>query len=214
MPPGDIIRLMRFGHHAQNDRWIAEAVFPGMRNGFFVEAGACGGMSGSASFALERDLDWQGICVEPLDFYYQILVRKRSCRTDNRCLSSTSGERVRFLSYVEDRARSGIEELNKNGPWASGRDVHEEVSTVSTVTLADLLDDHGAPSVVHYLCLDIEGAERVVLEAFDFTSREILAISVEGPRCDDLLGEHGYRQVSNPFAPEPIDHYFLHASIA
>ena len=88
-----------------------------------------------------------------------------------------------------------------------------EVSIVPTVTLGDLLSEHDAPAVVHYLCLDIEGAERTVLEAFDFTTRVVLAISIEGGQCDELLRDRGYRQVDNPFAPEPIDHYFLHPSV-
>ena len=108
--------VTRFGHHPQNDRWITESVFPGLRDGFFVEAGACGGMSGSASLALERDLGWQGICVEPLDFYYRILVRNRSCQTDHRCLSAKKkmASRCGFCPAREDRARSGIEALNES----------------------------------------------------------------------------------------------------
>jgi FkbM family methyltransferase len=206
--------VTRFGHHAQNDRWITEAVFPGLRGGYFVEAGACGGQSGSASLALERDLGWTGVCVEPLDYYYRVLVRKRSCQTDHRCLAATSGEELRFLSYIEDRARSGIETLNKNGAWARNHDATTEISVARSVTLADLLAEHDAPKVIQYLCLDIEGAERTVLDAFDFSSREILAISIEGPSCDDLLADRGYTRVTNPFAPVEVDHYFLHPSVA
>lgn len=186
-------------------------MFPGLRGGFFVEAGACRGLSGSATLALERDFAWQGICVEPLDHYCQALVRNRACQTDDRCLWSVSGEQLRFLSYVEDEARSGVESVNPNGTWAARNRATEEVAVVQSVTLADLLSEHDAPAVVHYLCLDIEGAERTVLDAFDFSSRQILAISVEGGDCDDLLLAQGYRQVDNPFAPEPadLDHYFV-----
>ena len=205
--------MTQFGHHAQNDRWIAEAVFPDVRDGFFVEAGACAGESGSATLALERDLGWDGICVEPLSFYYRKLIRYRHCKTDNRCLSARSGDEVPFLSYIEDRARSGIEALNKNGHWASRREVHTEVSVVETVTLGDLLDEHHAPDTVHYLCLDVEGAERTILDAFDLARRRILAISIEGPSCDDLLVRYGYRRVANSFAPGEIDHYFLHPAV-
>jgi len=203
----------RYGHHAQNDRWIAEVVFPGLRGGFFVEAGACKGLAGSATLALERDLGWSGICVEPLPAYYELLVRHRDCRTDDRCLAARSGEEIRFLSYVEDRARSGIEALNSNGTWAARHNATSETLTVASVTLADLLADHEAPEPVCYLCLDIEGGERTVLEAFDFSAHRVLAISVEGSRCDDLLTGEGYRRVDNPFAPNDVDHYFLHGSI-
>ena len=56
-----------------------------------------------------------------------------------------------------------------------------------TVTLADLLEQHNAPRTIHYLCLDVEGAEQTILEPFDFDGKwNILAISVEGSRCDEL----------------------------
>jgi FkbM family methyltransferase len=205
----------QFGHHAQNDRWIADAVFPGLRDGFFVEAGACRGLGGSATRALERDLGWHGICVEPLPYYYRTLIRNRACRTDPRCLWSASGEQLRFLSYVEGRARSGVQSLNNNGAWAARNDASEEIELVESVTLADLLAEHDAPPVVHYLCLDIEGAERTVLESFDFSPWTILALSVEGGTCDDVLLDRGYRRVDNQFAPAPVDldHYFLHPSV-
>ena len=207
--------VVPFGHHAQNDRWIAEAVFPGLRGGYFVEAGACGGLSGSATLALERDFGWTGICVEPLDSYFATLVERRACAKDNRCLFDVTGGTVEFLSYPDDRARSGIRDLNKNErTWASA-DADRQVTTKATVTLADLLDEHGAPEVVHYLCLDVEGAERTILGCFDFDGpRTILAVSIEGSSCDDLLLGAGYRQVENPFATRPIDHYFLHCSVS
>jgi hypothetical protein len=69
---------------------------------------------------------------------------------------------------------------------------------------------HDAPRIIHYLCLDVEGAERTILEPFDFEGNwEILAISVEGSTCDELLAERGYLRVENPFEPHSIDHYFI-----
>jgi len=36
------LKIVAFGHHAQNDRWAIEIVFPALTGDFFVEAGACG----------------------------------------------------------------------------------------------------------------------------------------------------------------------------
>jgi FkbM family methyltransferase len=212
--PAEAPRTVEFGHHAQNDRWVVDAVFPGLRGGFYVEAGACGGLRGSASYVLEREFAWQGICVEPGDKYFEILRQKRACAKDNRCLADRSGDIVEFLSYPDDPARSGIKSLNKNDDWAARNNAEGVTSTKETVTLADLLDEHRAPAIVHYLCLDVEGAERHILEPFDFDGpHRILALSVEGSKCDNLLGSRGYVQVRNPFAPDRIDHYFLHESL-
>ena len=91
------------------------------------------------------------------------------------------------------------------------RTVHKQ-----TVTLHDLLAAHGAPSTIHYLCLDIEGAERPVLEAFDFRGGpyRVLALSIEGERCDDLMRDAGYVQATNPFTDEIYEHYFFHPELA
>ena len=60
------------------------------------------------------------------------------------------------------------------------RTVHKQ-----TVTLHDLLAAHGAPSTIHYVCLDIEGAER------------------RRPRAGD-----------EPFTDEIYEHYFFHPELA
>ena len=207
--------MITYGHHAQNDRWAAELVFPALRGGYFVEAGACGGAEGSASYVLERHLGWDGICVEPHERYFKALEKRRSCRKDHRCLAGRTGDVVEFLSYEEDPARSGIRSLNKNGDWAAQRQATSTISTKETVTLEDLLDQHKAPLTIHYLCLDVEGAERTILEAFDFDGRHrILAISVEGAKCDALLTSRGYLQVRNPFQDREIDRYFVRPELS
>ena len=207
--------MVEFGHHAQNDRWAIELVFPELRGGYFVEAGACGGFLGSASYVLEREFDWTGICVEPVEKYYKQLVKRRSCETDARCLSDVTGDTVEFLTYTDDMARSGILALNKNDQWATEHHATGTTTTKETVTLADLLRQHSAPATIEYLCLDVEGAEPTILGAFDFEGgHRILAISVEGNRCDELLASRGYLRAENPFAPKPIDRYFVHPSIS
>ncbi len=203
-----------YQHHARNDQWIAEVVFPDLRDGFFVEAGACGGIRQSSTYVLETDLGWTGICVEPVEEYYKTLVQRRSCATDPRCLSDTTGGAVEFLSFVEDPARSGIVATNKSVPWAEKRNFRSVTTVKETVTLSDLLEQHDAPRTVHYVGLDVEGAEGTILGAFDFAAdRAILALSVEGHECDALLTAQGYLQITNPHRIGFPDQYFVHPSL-
>ena len=58
------------------------------------------------------------------------------------------------------------------------RTVSREIA-VPTVSLGDLLDRHGAPERIDYISVDTEGAERAILEAFDFSRRRVLLWTVE-----------------------------------
>ena len=205
---------MEYGHQLQNDRWIVEAVFPGLRDGYFIEAGVCGGAKMSASYVLEHHLGWNGICVEPVDKCSKrsnalaAVRRTIAAWPAARATSSSSSPTTRILpAAASSRSTTTI--------WAAKHDAHSRTTTKETVTLHDLLEQHGAPQTIEFLCLDVEGAERTILDVFDFDGEHrILAISIEGKSCDDLLEAKGYRQVLNPYAPRKIDHYFLCETLA
>jgi len=207
---------MQYLHRLLNDRWVVESVFPGLRGGYFVEAGACAGRSQSATYVLETELGWDGICVEPVAEYYQALVRTRHCQTDDRCLWKRTGEFVPFTHIAGAIPRSGITEVNKNLKDERWLSASEPPVQKQTVTLRDLLAAHGAPPTIHYMCLDIEGAERAVLEAFDLRGGpyRLLAVSIEGDHCDDLMHKAGYFRATNAFTDQLHEHYFLHPELA
>jgi hypothetical protein len=83
---------------ASNDVWIRECVFPGLRDGYFVEAGAGNGLSGSSCYILEREFGWLGLCVEPNDILFAKLAKHRPRSVhENVCLTATS-RMVRFIA--------------------------------------------------------------------------------------------------------------------
>jgi hypothetical protein len=58
---------------------------------------------------------------------------------------------------------------------------HEQVS-YRTVTLSKILEDFGAPPVIHYLSLDVEGVEHIdLLQVFPFEDYHKLVITVDHP---------------------------------
>jgi FkbM family methyltransferase len=74
---------------------------------------------------------------------------------------------------------------------------------VTTVTLDDVLTRAGAPSFIHYMSLDIEGAELEALRAFSFDRYRVGAWTIEHNREEPartqilaLLAAHGYRRVN------------------
>jgi FkbM family methyltransferase len=206
---------MRWRHKLFNDRWAIENVFRGLRGGFFIEAGAIDGIRASASYVLEKEFSWNGICVEPIDESYRSLVINRSCRTDNRALYSESGLDADFMQLHKFPGRSGIIQHLRSDTIARAEDSGSHSSVKRTVSLLDLLNEHKAPQTIHYICLDVEGAEEPILRGFPFDDPyRILAISTEGDQCAPLLKSKGYSEVSNPHTDRIHEHYYLHPSIA
>ncbi|MGA2212075.1 MAG: FkbM family methyltransferase [Bryobacteraceae bacterium] len=207
---------------AKNDLWIRECVFPGLRDGYFIEAGAGTGLNGSSCYILERKFGWRGICVEPNDVLFAQLTKSRPRSIhENVCLTATSRS-VRFIAGEPgslDPHLSGVREnllQHKNGGdqvVLQGR----EIAKTGT-PLAALLVKHGAPSMIDYGALDLEGSELEVLSSFPFGKYHFRAMSME---CDysmwrsvtEILEPAGYREVPNPFNDDcPWERYWLHAS--
>lgn len=208
-------------NEARNDLWIRECIFPGLHDGYFVEAGAGDGFRGSSCYILEREFGWRGLCVEPHDSLFAELTKSRPRSIhENVCLTATS-RMVRYVAGGQGGPHphlSGIREnlikFKQGGSQvvAEGRELSK-----TGMPLADLLRKHRAPSMIHYAALDLEGSELEVLSSFPFGEYRFGALSVE---CDgsmwrsvtEILESAGYREVSNPFNLDcPWERYWLHA---
>lgn len=204
---------MKYRHKLQNDRWVVEDVYRGMRGGYFVECGSTNGIRANATYILEKEYGWDGICVEANDAQYPDLVRNRSCRTDNRALYAESDLMLDFMALSEHRGRSGLERHLRRGT----RELAETEGTIlqkKTVSLFDLLRQHDAREIVHYVGLDVEGAEALILETFPFDAPyKLLALSTEGNACAGILARNGYRQVLNPHTTRTHEFHYLHRDI-
>lgn len=205
-----------------NDRWIIEQVFPGKRNGYFVEVGAANGKAASSCYLLETLFDWGGICVEPNDHFFAALPGNRpNSICENVCVSGRPGK-VNFIQSADlnHSYYSGIKENLQQFKAGSEAILHEgNELTKAAVTLEFLLDKHQAPEVIDYGAFDIEGSELCVLRNFPFERYQFLALSME---CDEavwaelcpILQRQGYREVKNPFNLDKIwEKYCLHESL-
>jgi len=197
-----------------NDRWAIETIFNKSRDGFFVEAGAQSGRWGSCTYALELELGWTGILVEPIDSSFKNLVKNRpNSKCVNACLDASNNEVVEFIEYKNKIGYSGLSKY-----WAEWKvkelDVtpHRKVKKQS-ITLEKLLDDHHAPRVIDYLALDIEASEEAVLKVFPFDKYTFRAISIEtvwGGKTCKLLRKNGYKKVLNSFQDKKHEQYFIY----
>lgn len=199
-------RVTRMFSQFGQDEFVV-SMFGGMRDGFFVEAGAYDGVQGSNTLLLEQCYGWSGICVEPNDRQFARLVRNRACRCVHACLY----ERETEIEFVEDAA-SGAGILDSYHPAqlefvTSAYKVPLDVSgrpktvTKTTRTIKSVLEECSAPRVIDYFSLDTEGSELAILRSFPFDEYSIRLLTVEHcwlpnrERIQELLESRGFHRV-------------------
>jgi len=173
------------------DKWVAEVMFPGIADGVFLDVGSGHGQIGSNTAALEQR-GWTGICVDP----FPTAMEGRSCQMVKEVVSNESGKVVKF--HTHDGLGGIADSLGKWKDEASKAPAVE----LTTVTLAEVLDRTSAPPFIHFLSLDIEGAELDALRGIPFDRFRFGAMAIEHneeePKRTDIikfLEERGYRRV-------------------
>jgi FkbM family methyltransferase len=174
------------------DKWVLEKVFPGVTNGYFVDIGSGHGTIGSNSRTLEKR-GWSGVCIDP----FPVHMEGRTCRMFQEVVFSKPGLLMAF------RAAGGLGGVDDTlGEWNQTAARAPTVS-VRTVTVDDILARAGAPRFIHFVSLDIEGAELEALRAFPFDRYRVGAWTIEHNREEPkrseimtLLTQHGYRRVN------------------
>ena len=183
--------LVRFPSQIGQDRWVAEVVFPGVRNGYFLDVGSGDGVADSNTWALEQR-GWTGICVDP----FPTNMATRTCRVFKDAVDSVSGKRVSFA------AAGGFGGITTSlGKWKETADQSPKVE-LTTVTLADILQRASAPAFIHFMSLDIEGGELEALRGFPFAHYKLGAMAIEHnyeepkrSEIERLLNAQGYVRV-------------------
>ena len=195
----ELLRLVSFPSDRGQDKWVLETVFPGVVNGFFVDVGSGDGVDISNTYALERK-GWTGVCIDafPGD------MRSRTCQVGRAAGDSEAGKHVTFYS---DGILGGIKQYlgqNKEAVEKEGRPVD-----LVTTTLGDILSRAKAPQYIHFMSLDIEGAELAALQGFPFDKYQLGALVVEHnfeePKRANLqllLEQHGYKRVHSWYADD------------
>lgn len=162
------------------DKWVVVKMFPGVANGFFLDVGSGHGTIGSNTKLLE-ELGWTGICVDPFPTHME----GRTCRMEKAVVSSAAGQVVRFHTH------SGLGGIADTlGRWKAEAEKSPAVE-LTTTTLGEILARANAPSFIHFMSLDIEGAELEALMGVPFEKYRFGAFAIEHneeePKRTDLL---------------------------
>jgi hypothetical protein len=197
-----------FKSQAGQDEIIAK-IFNNKRDGFFVDLGANDAVHFSNTLALEVELGWRGVCVEPLSRYWPDLL-DRHCRLVMAVAGAANDVSV---SFSDGDSMSGIigEKFDNKEPRGAARKFH-------TVSVETLFKAANVPPVIDYLSIDIEGAELYAFEKFPFDQYRFLALTVERPKgLRKVLEANGYVYVKDlDIIHEgrylPLDELYIHKS--
>ncbi|MDP4006943.1 FkbM family methyltransferase [Methylobacterium sp. NEAU K] len=168
------------------------------RNGYFVEFGACDGVSLSNTLLLEKTFSWQGAVAEPARAWHEALYRNRDCYISDKCVYKTDGVEVLF-NEADIGELSGMTDF-VGSDFHSGFRQDGSEYPVKTISLGKFLSEARAPKRIDYMSIDVEGSEFDVLQNFDFAQHDIALISIEHnfsesrERIYDLLTGLGYRR--------------------
>lgn len=160
----------------EQDKHILK-IFRYFKKGTFIDLAANEAVYISNTFALERDYNWTGICIDANYYVWQDLAH-RKCSVLGAAVGRELNEEIPF-KYRNAGKEAAYAGLIKKGMKQSHRTPNE--GTVFTTTLNDIFKFFKLPRVVDYLSIDVEGAEDFVLLDFDWDSYHFNAITIEQP---------------------------------
>jgi len=191
--PTDYFHSTKWFSQLRQDEVVA-TLFRNQRNLYFVDLAANDAVRISNTFALEANLDWTGIAIEPNAAYWSSL-SYRKCHVVAAVVGKTTNQSMRFKFPKRAAPQGGLvgQDFDNHKPGNN----KEEDQMRYTVTLRDIFERFQAPRVINYLSLDVEGAESFVMESFPFDRYLINVLTIE--RANDslrsLLERNGYLQL-------------------
>ena len=177
---------MKYYSQCKQDKFFNEVIFKSKRNGVFVDIGANDGITFSNTYFFEKELDWKGLCIEPLEETFKKLQFARKCMLVNGCAASFNGTEIFFDVKGYGEMLSGLK--SKYDPRHLKRlykDVEEHGGSFNEIQMQcyevnELLKKHKL-FYIDFMSIDTEGGELEILKAIDFKAFNIKALTIENP---------------------------------
>jgi FkbM family methyltransferase len=195
-----IKKHMSYYSQLGQDKFIDD-FFNKKENGIFVDVGANDGITLSNTFFLEKERNWEGICIEPLPLEFKKLSENRKSINLNLGVSNFEGESD--FTYVEGCANmlSGISdtfnEKHINYINDSVKKHGDKIHNIKIYVkkLQTILDEYNIKDI-DFCSIDTEGSEFNVISSIDFNKTKIKIFIIENNYNDvnvkELLESKGY----------------------
>ena len=205
---------MKFIGQKGQDEWVIDTIFNYKTSGYFVDLAATDGIAINNTLLLERELNWDGICIEPNPKYYDKLKKNRNCNVTDVVVDKANDIEIKFR--IDNGELGGIVDIDtdNNEKYRGNQLKNATILNLKTKTLEYVLDKFNAPKVIDYLSLDVEGAEERILRNFPFNKYTFLAMTIERPtpELEKVLFDNGYVFVMVS-KKKPFDTFYVHETI-
>lgn len=207
------------------DKFLNEKIFKNKKHGVFVEIGAYDGIKLSNTYFFEKNMEWSGICVEPIPSLFFKLKVNRKCFCINKCISDEN-KKSKFLHVLGGNEYEII--ADEEYPKIKGREHTEMLSGLldfynpkhkelidlelyelggtknifetECILLNDVFEYLPMNSKIDYLSIDTEGGELQILQAVDFNRFDIDVIGFEvlypDTNIEVFMERVGYRLIN------------------
>ena len=183
-----------FNSQDKQDEYLEKNIFKGYKCGIFVDVGAHDGITINNTLYFHKNNKWSGINIEPIKTVYDKLVINRPNDININCAVCNYDGKTEFIcntGYTE--MISGIKETYDTRHFDR---LNYENNTMNASTQIIMVDTKKLETIftenkishVHYLSIDVEGAEFDVIKSINFDKVFI-----------DVIGfENNYNDVSIP----------------
>ena len=139
-------------------------VFGNVGNGFYVDVGAHAPVIDSNTYGLYKR-GWRGIAIEPLPECAADWARLRPGDIYIAAAAGSASGKATFFTF-EGRAQNATTSADTVRDFQA-RGVPATSTTVAMVTLDEVLAQHRPDKPIHCISIDVEGAEKAVLQGLD-----------------------------------------------
>lgn len=156
-----------------------------IKNGFYIDVGAHHPVDDSVSLAFYEN-GWRGLHVEPSEFYSQLLRMHRPDEiTLTKLLSDKNGYSI-FFEIAESGLSTGIENIAIEHQKKGYVTLTREVETVTLDSIFYDLND----IQVHWLKIDVEGMEKLVLSGWSESACRPWVVVIESTYPNSQIETH------------------------
>jgi len=160
--------MVEFKSQVGQDEWVCGKLSY-KKDGYFLDIGAHNGIWHSNTYYLEKELGWNGVCVEATTSTFESLITNRVCKCVNTAIYSVDG----VVEFASTGDYTGIRKCLQKG-------VKNDTSTfVQATTMRRLIEENNVPDFIDYVSIDVEGADYDALLGFPFDTHKVGLWTIE-----------------------------------